>query len=212
MDNAEQETEFQEIQRLHDGLKVKVGAVLDKYSKLPFDVMSKKCDDLAQELQKLHKIEMDMLSRFRKNQFANKVYPIVDQPRMQQQAQQPQQIQRWGFPQPQPQSQSHLQSQRPPENTPNAASATTAVADLIVGWGNIDFDEGSNGKPEESKNEEKVFESSDHEQFFAKQKSGIEIRHQAKCVIKGLSDLETYGSEFETFESMKVLYVTILDT
>ena len=101
------------------------------------------------------------------------------------------------------QAQTKEKTQASTQSSRNAATA----ADSIAGWGNIDFHQASNDKPEESKNEEKVFESSD--QFFAKQKSGIEIRHQGKLVIKGLSDAEQYRSEFETFESMKVLYVII---
>ena len=78
MEDVKQETESNELQRLQDMLKVEVNRTLDKYSNLSVDMMNKKCDVLAHELEKVHKMQMNILARFRKNQLTNEVYvPIL---------------------------------------------------------------------------------------------------------------------------------------
>ena len=68
MEDTKQETDFEDLQWLHDGLRAKVGDTLDQYSNLPAHILDKKCDDLIQELAKMHKIHVDFVTRFRNNQ------------------------------------------------------------------------------------------------------------------------------------------------
>ena len=73
MEENKQEKELEELQRLQDGFAVKVNATLNNYLNLPVDKMNKKCDTLQHELEKIHEMQMNIFTRFRKNQLANEV-------------------------------------------------------------------------------------------------------------------------------------------
>ena len=77
MEDTKQETDFEDLQWLHDGLMAKVNEKLDKYSNLSADMMSKKCHDLMQELEKMHKLHVDSLTRFQNNQPEHKVHAFL---------------------------------------------------------------------------------------------------------------------------------------